>query len=182
MYSDSSLQLIFIAISDQSSFRASDVDELLKVADFGPDPVDNELSSKERLSQNSENSVKSKVKLFPAMEKHGNVLGIDREAIIRRVLRSMNHIPANSPKQPNSDMTVADSQQKREIDFKKYLHEQRVLKAKLVKERCKAVDPTVDMDALRRRNAIISNEELDETSDEVLVIDDHFDDSETHEK
>ena len=158
------------------------MDELLKIADFGPDPIDNEELSNENLLKNKENgSVEPKVALFPAMEKHGHVLGIDREAIMQRVMRSINHIPLDSPKQSKSDLTIAESQQQREIDFKKYLHEQRVLRAKLAKERCKTVDPTVDMDALRKRKAASSNKETDEASDEMWENDDYFEDNETYE-
>ena len=152
------------------------MNELLKVADFGPDPIDNH-----HLLQNGEDrSVKPRVILFPSMEKKGHVLGIDREAIMQRVLRSMNHIPPDCLKQPKSDFTIAESQQ-REIDFKKYLHDQRVLKLKLAKERCKTVDPTVDMDALRQRTEKSSNEEIDEASDEIWENDDYFEDNEIYE-
>ena len=158
-------------IIDQTSYKSSNVYELLKIADFGPDPIETEIN----FHGSDEKQVKSTKPIpFTTMELSCKVFGIDRDAIIQRVLRAKNNIPAESKKETNSDLTVVEEQQQREIYFKKYLHSQRILRAKLIKERNKMVDPTVDMDALRKGKAR-GHEEYD-AHEESWDEDDYFED------
>lgn len=68
---------------DTSNYKATDVEDLLKFADFGPDHISpHPTSVGETFSSTNRNEMKTNEKLA----KSSNVLGIDRNAIISQVL------------------------------------------------------------------------------------------------
>jgi len=111
-------------IKDHNMFKATDVEDLLKIADYGED------------DSNSENSsdlppVVEEQQPFVNLVKSSDVLGINREAIMNQVLQSMNQKPKATQKPAQS---MAETFQ-REIDFKKYLHLMKISQAKRNEER-----------------------------------------------
>jgi len=114
-------------IKDHNMFKATDVEELLKMADFGEDDP-NELKTVE---------VEEK-QPFADLVKSSKVLAIDREAIMNQLLQSINHQPKPVVK---SSQSLADSFQ-RDIDFKKYLRSLKIVETKRKEERrCRENSP-----------------------------------------
>lgn len=86
MFCDSYLSNYLTSILDPSNCKATDVEELLKVADFGPDyliPSPASLAHKEQVINQLKGNESGK---HEELVKRSDLLGIDRDAIINQVL------------------------------------------------------------------------------------------------
>ncbi|KAK4030821.1 hypothetical protein OUZ56_024204 [Daphnia magna] len=102
-------------IFDTSNYKATDVEDLLKFADFGPDHISpHPTSVGETFSSTNRNEMKTNEKLA----KSYNVLGIDRNAIISQVSRSMNHVPKVTSIEHQTTNSYSFDNQRR-VDLKK---------------------------------------------------------------
>ncbi|XP_046441605.1 uncharacterized protein LOC124192403 [Daphnia pulex] len=141
-------------IFDRRFYKSTDVEDLLKIADFGPD-YNPDRTSRPSTIPGSEETPKE-------LNKISDVLGIDRNAIMNQVLRSMNHIPKSTPVEQDSSRNLVDSQ--RQVDFKKYLHEQEVLKMKMERRQNRAMMREAEMASrpISKEESDLVDEEEDE--------------------
>ncbi|XP_057364635.1 uncharacterized protein LOC130685356 [Daphnia carinata] len=151
-------------IYDTSNYKATDVEDLLKIADFGPDHISHLTSVGETFVSTNRNETKTKEKLA----KSCNVLGVDRNAIINQVSRSINHVPkVTSVKHQATNSYSFDSQ--RRVDFKKYLRDQEILKARMEKRQLRSMTENIDLASLARNT---SNPFIDDVSEEDDYVED----------
>lgn len=133
-------------IFDTSNYKATDVEDLLKFADFGPDHISpHPTSVGETFSSTNRNEMKTNEKLA----KSSNVLGIDRNAIISQVSRSMNHVPKVTSVEHQTTNSYSFDNQRR-VDFKKYLRDQEILKAKMEKKHLRSMVENIDLASLAK--------------------------------
>jgi hypothetical protein len=74
----------------------------------------------------------------------------------------MNHIPKSTPVEQDSSRNLVDSQ--RQVDFKKYLHEQEVLKMKMERRQNRAMMREAEMASrpISKEESDLVDEEEDE--------------------
>jgi len=115
-------------IQEKNLHQAVDVEELLARADYGPDY---EPMASKKLPTSLEPLQPVDEDVYTST----NVLGLDRDAIINQVLRSMNRAakeaaPVGDAESSSSVSSVAAADKERRVDFRKYLQRRRIERAK----------------------------------------------------